>query len=284
MKNETGFLSVASAGGGAQNKLFYQKWLPQEKPRAALLIAHGLAEHSGRYADVAAFFVERGYAVYALDHIGHGQSDGIYGHVDSFSEYLSGVSELRALIGIEHPDASVVLTGHSMGGLISGLYLARQEQDFVAAILSGAASSTDDAPSGLLAVLLKIFSAIAPKLGMQKLDANGVSRDPKVVADYLADPLVYNGKLSARLIKELLAAIDRLGGEAAKITLPILILHGADDGMVPARGSKTLFDKVGSKDKELTIYPELFHEIFNEPERLKVLGQCADWLDQRLPK
>ncbi|PIX64817.1 MAG: alpha/beta hydrolase, partial [Sphingomonadales bacterium CG_4_10_14_3_um_filter_58_15] len=115
-----------------------------------------------------------------------------------------------------------------------------------------------------------------------ELDPNGVSRDPQVVADYLADPLVYNGKMGARLAAEMLANMTQIQEKAGQISLPMLLLHGEKDSLAAAEGSKFLDSHISSSDKKLIIYPELFHEIFNEPEKDVVLNDMTDWLDKQL--
>jgi alpha-beta hydrolase superfamily lysophospholipase len=128
----------------------------------------------------------------------------------------------------------------------------------------------------------KLISALTPKAGVLALDSNAVSRDPKVVADYLADPLVYNGKIGARLALEMLNTMTLVQTQAAKINLPMLILHGDQDTLAAPEGSKILDASISSTDKTLKILPGLFHEIFNEPERDAVLTNMTDWIADHL--
>ena len=121
-----------------------------------------------------------------------------------------------------------------------------------------------------------------PRLGVLQLDASEVSRDEDVVRRYREDPLVHSGKVSARLVVELFAAMDDLRASRAEITLPVLVMHGEADVMTPAEGSRRFMDGVGSADKTLRIYPGLYHEIFNEPEQAQVIGEVGDWLEAQL--
>ena len=114
------------------------------------------------------------------------------------------------------------------------------------------------------------------------LDANSVSRDPAVVQAYVNDPLVYTGKMTARLAAELIKAVQRVNDEAATITLPLLIVQGSEDKLVNPAGAKLLYDTVSSVDKMLKVYEGFYHEVFNEPEREQVLGDVEAWLEQRL--
>ncbi|NIJ38155.1 lysophospholipase [Sphingopyxis panaciterrae] len=270
-------LPAGSAGAGA--KLHVTRWLPEGPPRAIMLLAHGYAEHAGRYGHVAKRLTDAGYAVYAIDHWGHGRSDGIPGFVPRFSVFTDGMAELLALVEVNHPGAPRLLLGHSMGGLIGTLFLIERQQAFVAAALSGPAIVPGAPPSRFTIWISRFLSRFFPRLGVLALDANGVSRDPAVVAAYLADPLVYTGKVGARLGKEFMDAMAAAQAGAPKIALPILLQHGEGDSLASVEGSQYLFDHVSSADKLLKIYPGLFHEIYNEPEQGAVLGDLVGWFD-----
>jgi alpha-beta hydrolase superfamily lysophospholipase len=247
-----------------------------------VLLVHGYAEHLGRYEHVAARLTAAGYAVYALDHWGHGSSDGVPGFVPAFSVYLDGVDALLARVKSEHPAAPRFLVGHSMGGLIVASFLLRHQQQFAGAVLSGPAIKPTEAPSAVTILLGRILSTLAPRVGVIQLDPTQVSRDPKVVADYLADPLVYKGRVGARLGAQMLAAMDDVQANAGRITLPLLLLHGERDGLAAPEGSRFLYERAGSADKTLKPYAGLYHEIFNEPEQQAVLDDLVGWLDAHL--
>ena len=270
-------LPAGSAGAGA--KLHTTRWLPAGAPKAVVLLAHGFAEHAGRYAHVAKRLTDAGYAVYAIDHWGHGRSDGTPGFVPRFSAFTDGMVELLTLVEVNHGDTPRLLLGHSMGGLIATLFLIARQDAFVAAALSGPAIVPAAPPSRFTVWISRFLSRFFPRLGVLALDANGVSRDPAVVAAYLADPLVYTGKIGARLGKEFMDAMAAAQAGAHRITLPILLQHGAADSLAAADGSRYLYDHVASADKRLAIYPGLFHEIYNEPEQGAVLDDLVGWFD-----
>ena len=262
--------------------LYYQSWRPFDRPRAVLLIAHGLAEHSGRYQNFARFFVDRGYAVYALDHSGHGKSDGDRCHIGRFSQFTDGVGLLLEKVREEIPDTLVFLAGHSMGGLIATHFLIEHQSEFAGCILSGAAVQPAVEVPALQRLTIRLLSKVLPKLGLLRLDASEVSRDPEVVDRYRKDPLVFTGKVSARLLEQLFSSMSGLEEKLAAIELPMLILHGSADGLALPQGSKMLHEKISSSDKKLIIYEGLYHEIYNEPEQEDVMTDVADWLAPRL--
>ena len=261
-------------------KIYYQCWLPEKDPKAVLFIVHGLAEHSGRYMNLVNHFVPLGYAIYGVDHIGHGKSDGLRVYVEQFEDFTDTLKDFSHMIRDWQPKKPLFLIGHSMGGLISSIFLLDHQDELSGAVLSGPSVKVPDM-SSVTILAGKLFSTLMPKLGMLALEADGVSRDPAVVQAYLNDPLVYTGKITARLAAELLKAMKRAEVDASKITLPILIAQGSEDRLVDPDGAQMLHDTVGSVDKTLKIYDGLYHEIFNEPEHQKVLGDVEAWLESR---
>lgn len=262
--------------------IFYRHWRAQEPARAVILLAHGLGEHCGRYRAFAEYFMEQGISVVAPDHLGHGASPGDRTHLVEFEDYLRPLHELRELIKQWYPDLPCFLIGHSMGGLIAARYLLDHQDQFAGAALSGAALQAAEPPSAFAMMLARLFSRFLPKMGMLQLDATQISRDPQIVQDYLEDPLVHNGKATARLVVEIFQNMELLERDRGNITLPILVMHGSDDAMTTSAGSEEFQQAVASPDKTLKIYQGLYHEIFNEPERLEVLGDLASWLDARI--
>ena len=273
--------SDGSFQSGSGANIFYRCWAPAE-PRAVLLLAHGLAEHSGRYGDFASFFANAGIATYALDFPGHGRSDGKRGHVRDFQEYADALGALLSLAREAHPDIPFVLFGHSMGGLIAADFLLQHQSEFVAAVLTGAAIQSPQQPSSIVLFINRVIASVMPRLGVLRMDASGISRDPQVISDYENDPLVYRGKATAGLVTALFSAMKRVVENATSIRLPMLIMHGSVDSLTAVEGSKLLHDSISSEDKKIVIYDGLYHEILNEPERKNVMEDILQWLETRI--
>lgn len=274
--------SESSLSGAGGMNIYYQYWQPESSPRAVILLVHGAGEHGARYRGFADYFTGHGYAVVALDHVGHGRSQGIPGHVERFDDYLQTLRVFHQQVVADFPSLPVFLLGHSMGGLISSNYLLQHQDEFVGCILSGPAIKTEMEPGFLQMLVIRCLAVITPHVGVLQLDANGVSRDPAEVELYVNDPLIHHGKMSARKVRELFAGMHAIQARAGEITLPMLLLHGGEDAMASPEGSRFLADHIGSSDKTLKIYPGLYHEIFNEPERQEVFGDVLDWCEQRL--
>ena len=264
---------------GVRNaNIYHQAWLPAGNVKAVLLIIHGLGEHCGRYMNVVNHFVPLGYAVYGFDHIGHGKSEGMREVVERFADYTDTLAVYHEMVKGRQTGKPIFLLGHSMGGLIVSYYLLDHQADFRGAVISAPVIKVSDNISQATILIGKILSALAPKLGLLPLDAKNISRDPEVVKAYIDDPLVFHGKTPARLAAELLKAMLRVTAEAGKITLPFIVLQGSEDKLVDPGGAQTLYDKAGSKDKTIRIYEGLYHEVFNEPERARVLKDVEIWL------
>jgi alpha-beta hydrolase superfamily lysophospholipase len=258
--------------------IYYQSWLPEGEPKGVLLIVHGLAEHSGRYMNVVNHFVPLGYAVYGVDHVGHGKSSGTRVYVERFENYTDTLKTYFDMVRHWQPEKPVFLLGHSMGGLIGAVYLLDHQAELTGAVLSGPAVKVHGNVSPALIFVGRVISVLMPKMGVLGLEAEGVSRDPAVVQAYINDPLVCRGKVTARLSAELVKAIRRVAAEAANIRLPILILQGSADRLVDPKGARMLYDAVNSVDKTIKIYDGLYHEVYNEPEHDQVLGDVEAWL------
>jgi len=277
MKHREGFFK--GVGG---SEIYYQGWLPEKEMKAVLLIVHGLAEHSGRYANVIDHFLPLGYAAYGLDQIGHGKSEGKRAHVERFKVFTDTLKVYFDMVREWHPDVPIFLVGHSMGALIGAAYLLDHQYELTGAILSGATVKVPEGISPVIIFMGKVLSLLAPKMGLIQLEADGVSRDAKVVNAYINDPLVYIGKYTARLGAELLKAMKRVATQASTINLPLLILQGSEDKLVDPVGAQMLYDTVGSEDKTLKLYNGLYHEVYNEPEREQVLKDVEVWLEGQL--
>ncbi len=268
--------------GAGGVRIVYDVWTPDNEPRAVVVLSHGFGEHARRYDDVALRFGEAGLATYALDHRGHGRSGGKRVRLTDIGEYTGDFNTLVQIAGKEHPGLGCVVLGHSMGGAIVFAYGVDHPDDYQLMILSGPAVAMTDTVSPVLAFVAKAVGAIAPGLPVQRLDSSLVSRDPKVVAAYDGDPRVHHGMVPAGVARALVQVGQTMPQRAAALSAPLLIVHGGKDGLIPVDGSRRLAARVGSADVQLTIYPGLYHEVFNEPERAVVLSDVVDWIDARL--
>jgi acylglycerol lipase len=259
--------------------IHWQSWQPATT-RAVVVIAHGAGEHSGRYEHVARRLVDAGYAVYALDHRGHGRSAGRRALVDRMDRAIADVRTLVGRAASENPGRPLFLLGHSMGGTISIAFAARHQDELAGLALSGPVAVLE-AASPAMRVVASVLSTLTPNLGVFGVDPSLVSRDPEVVRAYRDDPLVFHGKLPARTVAELAAAVGRFPAEVPHIRLPLIVMHGTKDALAPVAGATMVHERAASTDKTLRLYEGLYHEILNEPEKQTVLDDLLSWLDDR---
>ena len=270
--------SSFSGVGGTQ--VVYDTYEPEGEVRGLALIAHGVAEHAGRYPHVAARLTALGLRVVAPDHRGHGRSGGKRLVVRDLKEYSDDLETLRLLVA--KPDQPTYLIGHSMGGCIALDYALDHPGALDGLVLSAPAVLPGDDISPLLMRVAKVMGRLVPSLPGQKLSSASISRDPAVVAAYDADPLVFRGALTAGVGGAMLRTMESFPGRLPSLRVPLLVMTGTGDAIVKPEGAALVERLAGSTDKTLKTYPDLFHEIFNEPEQDQVLGDLTEWLRARL--
>jgi len=262
--------------------LFYRVWEPESAPVADIIIVHGYAEHSGRYEHAGRYFSDSGFRVFAFDHPGHGQSPGKKALVSSIFDLSVNLNHFVKYIKNGKNNKKIFIIGHSMGGVVAALYSAAFGSDISGVITSGAAVITMPVLWPPLRATLDYLSGFFPEAPTIKLPADKLSRDKKVVDDYMADQLTYRGKVKLKTAVELSKAVKIIKKKARFISEPLLVLHGAEDRLASPDGSRLLFENASSADKELKIFDNLRHEIFNEPEKQIVLETVKNWITARL--
>lgn len=247
-----------------------------------IILVHGLNEHVGRYRNVIEHFKDA-YALYLFDHRGHGRSDGVRSHVESFDDYVEDLNVFVKTVRKEIPAKRIFIIGHSMGGQVVINYVEQYRKAPVAGFITSSANIRIKVKIGPFKKFLGLTLARhAPKVMLANdIDPNWISRDPKVVRAYREDPLV-GKKISVNLASEILKNQETIMRRAPRIKIPALLLHAGDDRICDKEGTIAFFEKLGSKDKELKIYPGMFHEIFNEIGREEVLKDVRNWIEKRV--
>jgi alpha-beta hydrolase superfamily lysophospholipase len=276
VKAEEGKLEGA---GGLQ--LLFRAWRPAQS-RGVVAIVPGFNSHSGYYAWVGEQLASAGLATYAVDLRGRGQSDGERFYVQQFGEYVADVSALVELTKSRHVGLPVFLLGHSAGGVVSCLYTLDHQSELAGLICESFAYQVP-APDFALAVF-KGLSHVAPHAHVLHLKNEDFSRDPHVVAQMNADPLIAHETQPTQTLAEMVRADERLKASFQHITLPVLILHGTADKATRPAGSQFFYDNAGSTDKTLKLYDGSFHDPLNDLDRDAVIGDIRDWIVSRLPR
>ena len=261
-------------------KIFFRCWRPDTPPRGVVVINHGFNAHSGQYAWAAEQLTTHGLAVYALDMRGRGKSEGERFYVQHIDDYVGDLHQMVRLAKAREPGLPVFLLGHSAGGVVSCIYALDHQSELTGLICEDFAHEVPQPDFALS--LLKAVARIAPHAGVVKLKNKLFSRDPSVVDEMNNDPLIANEKQPAQTMAALIDADRRLRREFGQIHLPLLIMHGEEDGVTKPSGSKFFFDHAGSTDKTLKFYEGGYHDLLHDIDKQVVLSDIEGWIDRRV--
>ena len=262
--------------------VFSRDWQPAGSPRGAVALVHGLGEHSGRYERLARRFTDAGFAVWAIDLRGHGQSPGARGDT-RFAPALEDIDALVARCGASGAGVPVFVYGHSLGALLSVLWLLERP----AAPVTGAVISAIGLHSALREQAVKVRAArvlgrAVPRVRMKSgIDPETLSRDPEVVAAYRKDKLVHD-IVSLGFGRDALDGVDAVVAGASRLVVPQLVIHGSEDVLAYASGARELA-ALAPGVCTLQVYDGLFHEVHNEPEQEHVFADVLAWIEQAAP-
>lgn len=259
--------------GGRTGRVRVRVW-PTREPRYVALIAHGYAEHIGRYEHVAERLSADGAVVYGPDHAGHGHSEGERALVEDISKIVEDLHAVMTRAHANHPRCPAVLIGHSMGGLISLVYAQKHADSLDALVLSGPVLATNP--------------ALAPLLDLDEIpdvpiDPAVLSSDPEVGQRYADDELVYHGPFKKPTLIAMASAVQAIPHGASVGDLPVLWMHGKLDQLVPVDTTRPVVERVCGR-LEQRLYPKAQHEIFNEINKDEVLDDMISFLERTLQR
>jgi alpha-beta hydrolase superfamily lysophospholipase len=261
--------------------IFIRSWVPATTPRAIVGIVHGVKSHSGYYHWAARQLLAQGFAVYAIDLHGRGQSDGERFYLAQMADYVDDAHTLVRLAKARHPSLPFFLLGHSAGGVISSIYTLEHQAELTGFICESFAFQVF-APDVALTIV-KGLSHLAPHLHVLNLKSEDFSRDPAAVQAMLDDPLIAGEMQPTNTVAELARADERLRREFPRITLPVLILHGTADRVTRPEGSRFFYETTGSPDRTLKLYDGHAHDLLNDLGREGVMADIVAWISARLP-
>ncbi len=260
--------------------MYRQQWLPDEAAQAAVIIVHGIGEHSGRYTNVVNHLIPLNYAIYALDHRGYGRSEGRRGYISDWSNFRDDLRTFVKLVQHEIGDMPLFVFCHSMGGVIGLDYGLRYPDDLTGMIASAPAIgklTVHPVTWGLARLLDRIWPTftMSPSSGVTWK----ISRDEAVLEAARNDPLNHH-KATPRLGVQMRKTIDWIQAHAADWQLPLLVIHGTADNIASVDGSRRFVEHVTYPDVQFNEYDGGYHELFNDIIREQVLTDVAEWLEK----
>jgi alpha-beta hydrolase superfamily lysophospholipase len=264
--------------GAGDVHLYEQSWRPTGPVRAAVVLLHGLKDHSSRYRELAIAFAHRGVSVYAFDLRGHGYSEGVRDHIQEVDSCLADLRAFLPRVRDRDPGKPVFLLGQGFGATLAALYATQGKPELAGLVLSAPAMRARVERSERFGT--RMTALFAPKSHRLQLDLARWSSDPDVVASLRGDPLIYGGEATAGTARALLEASDELERREAQLALPLLILHGTGDKIIDPDVSRTLHQRAKAADKDLRLYPGLYHDLFHEPGHDQVVADVLGWVQK----
>lgn len=256
--------------------LFGANW-PVKNPRAVIALVHGQGEHIGRYAHVAKWYNDHDIALIGFDQQGYGRSEGKRGHAHSMNALLDDIGLLLAQAGERYPDTPIFLYGHSLGGALALQYVIQRDPVIGGLIVTSPLIRLAFQAPALKILVGKLLRRIMPTLTLPTgLAANFISHDPAVVSAYKNDPLVHD-KLSAAAGIAILEMGESLDIYSGVFSIPVLLMHGADDKITSAAATRALFGRVVG-DITHKEWPGLWHEMHNEKEKEQLFDYTLEWI------
>ncbi|WP_249999268.1 alpha/beta hydrolase [Actinoplanes sp. M2I2] len=256
---------------GVRGRLAARTWTGPGEPARVVVLAHGYGEHVGRYERLADALVADGAVVHAVDHAGHGRSEGERVHVTDFEDVVTDLRTLDETARREHPALPVALLGHSMGGLIAARYAQRYGPTLAALVLSSPLVGRWPSAAQLLAL---------DEIPDVPLDITTLSRDPSVGERYAADPLVWHGPFKRATLEAIERGLAAVANGPSLGDLPLMWIHGEADPLVPIDGSRAGIEHLRGPHYVERTYPEARHELFNELNADAVTSDVAAFLRQ----
>lgn len=262
--------------------LFYQSWIVNEA-KAIIVISHGMGEHSNRYAHVAEMFNQNGFSVYAMDHIGHGKSDGKRGHAPSFEVLMNEIDEFLCFVETHNEQRlPVFLYGHSMGGNLAVNYVLRKKNHLKGLILTSPWLRLPVAPPKFQLMLAKLMIKIKPDFqDRTRLNAGLISRDKNEVEKYKNDSLVHD-YITPAFFFNVTQAGEYALRHAAQINIPVFLAHGTNDGLTSYAASEEFSKNAAEVKLKFLAFNDAYHELHNDWVKQELFDAEVSWINQNL--
>ena len=270
--------------GSFKNKdaqdLVYRAFIP-ESPKAAVILVHGLGEHSLKYDYFGESVCGKGLAFFAYDQRGHGRSDGPRCHIDSFDDFTEDLRQFVETAKVISLCEKVFIVGSSMGGLTALVFSIKYGGKIKGTVACAPALRFTRPPSGIEAGMAGLLSLLCPRLTTpNRVPFEYLSHDKELIEKTRDDKYsqrILTFKMFTESKKAMKFAIDN----ADKINVPVLLMHGTEDKVMDPSGTKEFYGKAAIGDKEIKLYDGLYHELLRETKREEIINYIIDWILKR---
>lgn len=254
------------------------EWLPAGQPCGILIVVHGLSDHAGRFEHLASFFNNAGYGVYCCDLMGNGRSEGKRGHFPAPDPVMADMDLFMKEVKSLHPALPVFLYGQSMGGNLVLNFGIRRNPSVRGIIASSPWLRLAKPPPAPARMLASLMAGLLPSLIIPNgIDPSDLSHDVAVAAAYAGDPLVHR-KISMKTFMVITRSGEYAIEHAAKLEVPVLLLHGTGDRITSHAASEDFFSRLAGEQNRFVSWPGLYHELHNECEKGAVMECVLDWI------
>lgn len=261
-------------------KLFAWHLKPATQPKAVILLVHGHGEHSLRYLPWAKRFAYHGFVFASWDHAGHGQSEGLRGHIKYFEQLLFEIDLAITKITHEYPKLPIILYGHSMGGNIALNYAIKRPVKVSHLVVTSPWIQLTNPPSQFMELVSSVMNFIAPFVQIKStVKPEQISRVPEEVEKYATDPLNH-ALITPRLYTAIRRSSQYIMKNADKIRIPTLLLHGNADSITSHQSTADLSRKIPRAT--YVEWSGCFHELHHEENRDEVFTTILNWLNEQL--
>ncbi len=262
-------------------KIATKSWEAAGKARAIMILIHGFNAHSGYMEWPGEQLSATGFACYALDLRGRGNSEGERFYVEELSDYLTDIDSLVNIARSENPGLPVYVLGHSAGGVIAASYV-YEHQDEIAGLVCESFAFDVGLPH-LVQLALEGIGKLLPHVHVFSLNNADFSRDAAHVERMNNDPLIHKESQPAETARVLLLAAEALKEHMPTFNVPVFIIHGTEDKATRPAGSQYFYDHAGSADKTLKLYEGHFHDLLADIDKEFVMADIKNWLNERVP-
>ncbi len=261
-------------------ELYGQIWKSTFTPKAIIILLHSFGEHSNRYNTWAKKFLNSGYFVAAIDFRSHGKSKGEIKNVSSFLKLIKDLETLLQKSENMFPNIPKILYGQGLGGNLAIYYLISHISNLNGLIIASPFLELKLYPHKIKLAFLNFLKYLFPKYTISyRINPNYLSKIPEIVEDYKKDPLIHH-KINIKLLVEILKTGNKIAKKIYKINMPILLMHGTDDGIASNKTNKD-FILYSSKKTTLKEWTGYYHELHNDKNNEEIFQFIIEWLDKQ---